>query len=129
MTPTLAQKYPEAHARLAASGFTEIARLMGVMKRSVDLAQAVGAASSSVSNWFGPLARDPRWIYEKAARDYSVDAKPEPVPEPAHNPRPIPIAAPFPQIQHEKKMLMVAVNGNENQVRKALEFLNCEVFE
>jgi hypothetical protein len=128
MTPTLAQKYPEAHARLAASGFTEIARLMGVMKRNVDLAQAVGAASSSVSNWFGPLGRDPRWVYEKAARGYGVDAKPEPVPE-LYETRPIPVAPPFPQIQHEKKMLMVAVNGNEAQVRKALEFLNCEVFE
>jgi hypothetical protein len=124
MTPSLAEKNPQAHARLFAAGFTEIARLMEVTYRNLDIEELTGAPSSSVSHWFHQ-GRNPLWKYEYAARDKTKNLSPEPSP----TPRPVPIAPPSPQIQHEKKMLMVAVNGNESQVRKALDFLNCEVFE
>jgi hypothetical protein len=129
MTPTLAQKYPEAHALIRATGRKAIAEMMEGCHKQKDLAEALDLTTPSMSAWMKAKVI-PRKKYDIRARAWlKSQRKTEPVPEPTYEPRPVPIAAPFPQIQHEKKMLMVAVNGNESQVRKALEFLNCEVFE
>jgi hypothetical protein len=130
MKPTIAEKHPEAYDALKTEGFTGIAEMMTIFRSQKMMGEALGVQSSATISQWSARAHDPSHRYEKKARSWlKAQRKTEPVPEPTYEPRPVPIAPPFPQIQHEPKLLMIGVNGNESEVRKALEFLKCEVFE
>lgn len=126
MTRTIADAYPDAASALKRGGYPNIAAMLGVFHRQVDMDRALGT-NSTVSNWCRG-ANIPSYHLEQKAEAFMREWRKEnETPEVVQT-----TAAPPPAVTAPatpETTFLVIANGNAKKVQKVLALMGCEIVE
>lgn len=117
----LAQQYPDAHGDIWEMGFPNLARMMEIFARQVDMDRALGT-SGAVSNWCR-RKNAPGQLYERRAEKYLDDlAAPPSLQAAAVESRIVKSAPAAPS----EATLLVVVKGDPAKLMRVLDLMGCE---